>query len=178
MATPFLGQLEIFSFNFAPKGYAQCNGQLLPINQNQPLFALLGTTYGGDGRVNFGLPDMRSRTPISMGNGFVLGQRGGEENHTLLVTEMPQHNHNLMSDNVNAGNAATPANNTVLGKANGVNSSGGTFPVGMYGNVPGGSPLASQTVTNAGGSQAHGNLMPYLCLNVCIALQGIFPSQN
>jgi microcystin-dependent protein len=178
MATPFLAQLEIFSFNFAPKGYAQCNGQLLPINQNQALFSLLGTTYGGDGRVNFGLPDLRSRTPVGFGQTFVLGERGGEENHTLLISEIPQHNHVLMSDNVNAGNSATPASNTYLGKANGVNSSGGTFPVGMYGNAPGNTPLASQTVTNTGGSQAHNNLMPYLCLNVCIALQGIFPSQT
>jgi microcystin-dependent protein len=178
MATPFLAQLEIFSFNFAPKGYAQCNGQLLPINQNQALFSLLGTTYGGDGRVNFGLPDLRSRTPVGFGQTFVLGERGGEENHTLLISEIPQHNHVLMSDNVNAGNAATPASNTYLGKANGVNSSGGTFPVGMYGNAPGNTTLASQTVTNTGGSQAHNNLMPYLCLNVCIALQGIFPSQT
>src|ERR1700759_4655229 len=110
MATPFLGQLDIFSFNFAPKGYAQCNGQLLPINQNQPLFALLGTTYGGDGRTNFALPDLRSRVAISMGSGHTLGERGGEENHTLNISEMPQHNHNLMSDNVNNGNASTPAN--------------------------------------------------------------------
>jgi microcystin-dependent protein len=178
MATPFLAQLEIFSFNFAPKGYAQCNGQLLPINQNQALFSLLGTTYGGDGRVNFGLPDLRSRTPVGYGQTYVLGQRGGEENHTLLITELPQHNHGLMSDNVNNAGTATPANNTYLGKANGTNSSGGTFPVGMYGNAPGGTPLASQTITNNGGSQAHSNIMPYLCLNICIALQGIFPSQT
>src|ERR1700689_1501771 len=136
MAEPFLSEIRIMSFNFPPKGWALCNGQLLPINQNQALFSLLGTTFGGDGRTNFGLPDLRSRTPISFGSGFTLGQRGGEEAHTLLITEMPQHNHILMSDNVNAGNAFTPANNTYLGKANGTNSSGGTFPVGMYGTAP------------------------------------------
>jgi len=98
MSTPFMGQIEIFSFNFAPKGWAQCNGQLLPINQNQALFSLLGTTYGGDGRVNFGLPDLRSRLPISFGPQNTLGARGGEENHTLISGEMAQHTHQMMAD--------------------------------------------------------------------------------
>jgi microcystin-dependent protein len=178
MATPFLAQLDIFSFVFAPKGYAQCNGQLLPINQNQALFSLLGTTYGGDGRVNFALPDLRSRVPISMGNGFTLGERGGEEAHTLNISELPSHNHFVNTDNTHQATTATPANNTIFAQSNGVNSSGGTFPVGQYGNAPGGAPLAQQSITFTGGSQAHTNLQPFLCLNICIALQGIFPSQN
>src|SRR5271167_2616545 len=98
MTTPFLSQVEIFSFNFAPKGWAQCNGQLLPINQNQALFSLLGTTYGGDGRVNFGLPDLRCRVPVGYNNAFSLGERGGEENHTLNISEMPLHTHSLNGD--------------------------------------------------------------------------------
>src|ERR1700744_4636218 len=103
MSTPFLAQIEIFSFNFAPKGWALCNGQLLPINQNQALFSLLGTTYGGDGRVNFALPDLRSRVPIHMGSGFTLGERGGEEAHTIIISEMPAHNHALMTDATHQG---------------------------------------------------------------------------
>src|ERR1700761_6179849 len=133
MAEPFLSEIRLMSFGFPPKGYAQCNGQLLPINQNQALFSLLGTTYGGDGRVNFGLPDMRSRIAISMGQGHTLGERGGEEAHTLVISELPSHNHTLGTDNTHAATTATPANNTYLAQANGVNSSGGTFPVGQYG---------------------------------------------
>lgn len=180
MSTPFLSQIEIFSFNFAPRGWALCNGQLLPINQNQPLFALLGTTYGGDGRTTFGLPDLRSRVPIHQGSGFTLGQRGGEEAHTILMGETPSHNHAINTD-ANATGAAstgTPATNTILGPSSGANSSGGTFPVGLYGAMPPGATLDPRTITNTGGSQAHTNIMPYLCLNMCIALQGIFPSQN
>ncbi len=183
MSTPFLAQIEIFSFNFAPKGWAQCNGQLLPINQNQALFSLLGTTYGGDGRVNFGLPDLRSRCPISAGNGggssYVLGQRGGEEAHTLNISEMAAHNHFIMADNT-TGNASTPATNTVLGIGTnkGAANPGGTFTVSMYSSSAPNAAQANQSIANYGGSQAHTNLMPYLVLNMCIALQGIFPSQN
>src|ERR1700684_1996482 len=107
MTTPYLAQVEIFSFNFAPKGWALCNGQLLPINQNQALFSLLGTTYGGDGRTTFGLPDLRGRVPISMGSGFTLGQRAGEESHTLISTEMPAHLH-LVSSTSSAGTQSKP----------------------------------------------------------------------
>src|SRR3978361_2273346 len=110
MSAPFLAEIRMMSFNFAPKGWALCNGQLLPINQNQALFALLGTTYGGDGRVNFGLPDLRGRVPMHMGSGFTLGQRAGEENHTLTMSEMPAHNH-VVQANSTAGNAALPNNN-------------------------------------------------------------------
>src|SRR3954469_3297559 len=124
MAEPFLSEIRLMSFNFAPKGWAQCNGQLLPINQNQPLFSLLGTVYGGDGRVNFGLPDLRGRVPIHMGSGHTLGERGGEQAHTLSISEMPQHLHTVnavgtvASTNLPASNVlANSAPNTVYGPA-------------------------------------------------------------
>ncbi|HEY2069731.1 MAG TPA: tail fiber protein [Rhizomicrobium sp.] len=179
MSTPFMAQIEIFSFNFAPKGWALCNGQLLPINQNQALFSLLGTTYGGDGRTTFGLPDLRSRVPIMQGSGFTLGERGGEENHTLITSEMPQHNHTVMGDTAN-GNADTPASTTVVGKGTGtgVANPGSPFSVSIYGPFASLTTLGPASIGYNGGSQAHNNLMPYLCLSMCIALQGIFPSQN
>lgn len=179
MSTPFLSQIETFSFNFAPKGWALANGQLLPINQNQPLFSLLGTTYGGDGRVNFALPDLRSRTPISFGGSFggVLGQRGGSEAVTIINSTMPQHNHALMADNNNP-TTNSPANTNVLAKNQGVASTGANFGFAIYsGNTPN-NIAAANTIGNTGGSQPHTNLMPYLCINFSIALQGIFPSQN
>jgi microcystin-dependent protein len=177
MSDPFLGQIEIFSFNFAPKGWAQCNGQLLPINQNQALFSLLGTTYGGDGRTNFALPDLRSRVPISFDNEFVLGERGGEETHTLTNSEMAQHTHSLMGDTT-AGATNTPANNTVLGKAAGTANPGGPFNVSVYSTQGPNAVQYAGSITNTGGSQPHANLMPYLTLTICIALQGVFPSRT
>ena len=180
MSTPFLAQIEIFSFNFAPKGWIQCNGQLLPINQNQPLFSLLGTTYGGDGRTTFGLPDLRGRVPIHVGSGHVQGERAGEETHTLRTPEMPVHPHLLRGDNTpnNPHTTNTPASNTVPGQSVGTSSTGNPFNVGIYGAPSAGGAMASQTVGNQGGNQPHNNLMPYLCLNMCMALQGIFPSRN
>jgi microcystin-dependent protein len=182
MSTPFMGQIEIFSFVFAPKGWTMCNGQLLPINQNQALFSLLGTTYGGDGRVNFALPDLRSRVPISMGSGgggnYTLGERGGEEAHTVNISELPGHNHAIMSD-VNNGTVPLPASNTVLGIGNGVANPGGTFNIDLYNSTSNpNNTMWAGTIGFTGGSQPHTNIMPYLCLNFCIALQGIFPSQN
>ncbi len=177
MSTPFLSQVEIFSFGFAPRGWALCNGQLLPINQNQALFSLLGTTYGGDGRVNFGLPDLRSRMPIHQGNGFTLGQRGGEEAHTLIQSEMPAHNHLIMTDNT-SGTTDTPATNTVLGQGNGISSPGAPFQMLLYSTQGPNNGEWAGTLGTTGGSQAHPNLMPYIVLSMCIALQGIFPSQN
>jgi microcystin-dependent protein len=170
MSTPFLSEIRIMSFNFAPKGWTMCNGQLLPINQNQPLFALLGTTYGGDGRVNFGLP----------GAGFTLGQAGGENSHTLNISEMTQHNHlgkaaNASADVGAAGRTAGPTK--ALAQAHAA-TTGGTQVVNLYG---GGNPskvFGAGTIGNQGGSQAHQNQQPFLVLNFCIALQGIFPSQN
>ena len=164
MAEPFLSEVRIMSFVFAPKGWALCNGQLLPINQNQALFSLLGTTFGGDGRVNFALPDLRARTPIHVGSGHTLGERGGEQAHTLSIAELPTHTHGV---NVNdgAGNAATP-NGTVLAKA----------PANTYGPPSGLTAMQATSTTNTGGSQAHLNMQPFLTLSFCIALQGIFPS--
>jgi len=167
MGTPFLGEIKIISWNFAPKGWAFCNGQLLPINQNQALFSILGTTYGGDGRVNFALPDFRGRVPVYQGNGFTLGQKGGQEFHTITISEMPAHNH--------FANASNTADNT------NVNTPSGNFPanssVTPYRTTVN-TTLAPQSITNVGGSQPHENRQPYLVLNFIIALQGIFPSQN
>jgi len=166
MSTPFLGEIKIVSFNFAPKGWAQCNGQLLPINQNQALFSLLGTTYGGDGRVTFGLPDFRGRIPIHMGGGFTLGQKGGEEFHTVSQSEMPAHTHLLQANKLAADTNTLSGN--LFGQASG----------GIYGNPTNLTSILTSTVTNVGGSQAHENRQPLLVLCFVIALQGIFPSQN
>ena len=179
MSTPFMCQIEIFSFNFAPKGWTLCNGQLLPINQNQALFSLVGTTYGGDGRVTFGLPDLRSRIPISMGTN-VIGTVGGEESHTLKMGEMAQHTHALNGDATSTNVANTPGapQSSVLGKAQGAITPSGTFTVDIYSTSNPNNTLAPPVIGNTGGSQAHTNIQPYLTLNFCIALQGIFPSRN
>lgn len=170
MTEPFLGEIMIASFNFAPKGWALCNGQLLPINQNQALFSLFGTTYGGDGRVNFGLPDLRGRTPNHFGDGLTLGERGGTENVTLLQTQMPQHNHIVTAVSVSPNpNVNTPSGNSFS------NSS----PAELYTSVLSGLTTANPgTISPAGGNQPHTNIQPTLTLCFCVALQGIFPSQN
>jgi microcystin-dependent protein len=165
MAEPFLSEIRLMSFGFAPKGWALCNGQLLPINQNQALFSLLGTTYGGDGRVNFALPDLRGRVPIHMGSGHTLGERGGEQAHTLSISEIPTHVHTANGTNTN-GALAVPTGN-VLGAFNNAYSQA----VSLTAINPG-------TISNVGGSQAHLNMQPFLVLNFSIALQGIFPSQT
>ena len=167
MAEPFLSEIRIMSFEFAPKGWALCNGQLMPINQNQALFSLLGTTFGGDGRVNFALPDLRGRVPIHVGSGHTLGERGGEQAHTLSIAELPEHVHVLNGSTNTATNA--PSNSTVLGVTN---------PQQGYGAPSALVAMAPNVVTNTGGSQAHLNMQPFLTLNFCIALQGIFPSPN
>jgi microcystin-dependent protein len=157
------------SFVFAPRGWAQCNGQLLPINQNQALFSLLGTTFGGDGRVNFALPDLRGRVPIHVGSGHTLGERGGEQGHTLSIAELPQHTH-VLSGTKNDATTNAPQNALLArGKA-------GANPVNYYG--PAGNLVAMNAaeIANVGGSQAHLNMQPFLTLNFSIALQGIFPS--
>jgi microcystin-dependent protein len=172
VAEPFLSEIRIMSFGFAPKGWAFCNGQLLPINQNQALFSLLGTTFGGDGRVNFALPDYRGRAPIHVGSGHNLGERGGEPAHTLSIAEMPQHTH-VLSGSSSVGNAVNPRP---------LNTSGAVFaqdPGNAYSaSVQSLTPLNAGSVTNVGGSQAHSNMQPFLTLSFCIALQGIFPSPN
>jgi microcystin-dependent protein len=165
MSEPFLSEIRIMSFNFAPKGWAMCNGQLLPINQNQALFALLGTTYGGNGQTTFALPDLRGRTPMHEGSGHTLGEKGGEQAHTLSIAELPTHTHIAQASPTNA-NTPIAANN-VLAAANNLYSQ----PTNL-------TPLEPSTITNVGGSQAHLNMQPFLTLTFCIALQGIFPSQN
>jgi len=167
MAEPFLSEIRIFSFNFAPKGWALCNGQLLPINQNQALFSLLGTTFGGDGRVNFGLSNLQGQVPIHVGNGHTLGEKGGEQAHTLSLPELTQHTHVLNGTTNVAVN--TPSNTSILGKSN---------PQSVYGGPANLVPMDSRSISNVGGSQAHLNMQPFLTLNFSIALQGIFPSQN
>ncbi len=168
MSEPFIGQLMLFAFNYAPKGWAMCNGQLLPINQNQALFSLLGTTYGGDGRVTFGLPNLMGRTPLMAGEGIVLGQVGGEEAHTLTAAEVPTHSH-IVNATTNPPDQGVAANH-LLAKTAGNQT--------LYGPANNLSPFAQSTVGNAGSSQPHENRQPYLVMNWCIALQGIFPSRN
>jgi microcystin-dependent protein len=164
MGTPYLSEIKIMSFGFAPQGWAQCNGQLLPINQNQALFSLLGTTYGGNGQTNFALPDLRGSTPIHFGK-HVLGERTGEENHTLVTGEMPTHTHFAQGSSA-AATTLSPANTLVLAKS--------AFQ--LYG-LP--THLGAMVgIGNVGGNQAHLNMQPFLTLNFCIALQGIFPSRN
>ena len=165
MAEPFLSEIRIMSFGFAPKGWALCDGQLLPINQNQALFSLLGTTYGGNGQTNFALPDLRSRVPIHMGSGHTLGERGGEQAHTLSIAEIPQHTHFVNASTAN-GSTAFATNNVLAAALN------------AYAQPNTVTPLNSTTVTSVGGNQPHLNMQPFLTLSFCIALQGIFPSQT
>ncbi len=169
MAEPFISEIRMMSFVFPPKGWALCNGQLLPINQNQALFSLLGTTFGGDGRVNFALPDLRGRTPIHVGSSHTLGERGGEQAHTLSIAEIPTHTHAI---NVKTGTGTStspePEASKVLAKS----------PADLYGPPTGLAALASATSSNVGGSQAHLNMQPFLTISFCIALQGIFPSST
>jgi microcystin-dependent protein len=170
MAEPFLSEIRIMSFNFAPKGWALCNGQLLPINQNQPLFSLLGTTFGGDGRVNFALPDLRSRVPIHVGSGFTLGERGGEQAHTISIAELPTHTHQAL------GNSTLAATGDPTGGFVAQTSAAfGAIYLAPPNNL---TPLNAGSILPAGGSQAHLNMQPFLVLTFCIALQGIFPSPN
>lgn len=165
MAEPFLSEIRLFSFNFAPKGWALCNGQLLPINQNQALFSLLGTTYGGNGQTNFALPNLQGRVPIHFGGSHTLGETGGEQNHTLTQAELPPHTHVARASPANA-DSPVPGNN-LLASANNLYTS----PLNLTALLP-------ASVSSAGGSQAHLNMQPFLTLNFCIALQGIFPSRS
>ena len=179
--TPFLGEIVMYSFVFAPKGWALANGQLLPINQNQALFSILGTTYGGDGQVNFALPDLRSRVAMHEGSGHTLGEKGGQEFHTITMSEMPQHFHFLQAFNGNADSGATavpPTNNSFANNAFAVPPGGGSTPVNRYSNAAPNNTLNVAAVTNIGGSQPHENRQPFNVVSFCIALQGTFPSQN
>lgn len=170
MPEPFLSEIRIFSFNFPPRSWALCNGQLLPINQNQALFSLLGTTYGGNGQTNFALPDLRGRVPIHEGLGHTLGERAGQESHTITQNEMPAHTHILTGNNaqsVNANLVDNPVGNYWANAGKTIFNTGAANAA-----------MSSQTVASVGGSQPHENRSPFLTLNLCIALQGIFPSQN
>ncbi len=165
MSEPFLGELKIVSFNFPPKGWAFCNGQFMPIGQNQALFSLLGTMYGGDGQTTFALPDLRGRAPVHVGSGFTQGQAGGEIAHTLTLQELPTHTHFVTATNADAD--APVALGGRLGRFN----NGYRTPSAL-------TTLGASTVSSVGGSQPHDNMSPYLVLNYIIALQGIFPSRN
>jgi microcystin-dependent protein len=168
MAEPFLSEIRIMSFVFAPKGWALCNGQLLPINQNQALFSLLGTTFGGDGRVNFALPNLQGGTPIHVGSGHTLGEKGGEQNHTLSIAEIPTHTHVANATSALAQFGGPGSNSDELvSKSNGSN---------LYGPASNLQTMLPAAIANVGGSQAHLNMQPILTLSFCIALQGIFPS--
>jgi len=165
MSDPFLGEIKIVSFNFAPQGWAQCNGGFLPINQNQALFSILGTRYGGNGQTTFALPDLRGRVPMHFGS-HIQGEVGGEQAHTVSIAEMPAHTHMAMGTHT-PGSTPIPqgqvfANTTINGYV---------APSMLV-------PLSPDTVTNVGGSQPHNNMSPYLTLTFCIALQGIFPTRN
>ena len=167
MAEPFLSEIRMFSFGFAPRGWALCNAQLLPINQNQALFSLLGTTYGGNGQTNFALPNLQGKTPIHVGSGHTLGETGGEQVHTITQSEMPQHIHTATATSNNGGVIIATGNLLA-----------GGIPQ-MY-HAPDGNLAAMNagTLSGVGGTQAHLNMQPFLTLNFSIALQGIFPSQN
>jgi len=167
MGQPFLGEIKLVSFNFAPKGWALCTGQLMPINQNQALFSLLGTTYGGNGQTTFGLPDFRGRAPLHVGGGLIQGQNGGEENHTLINSEMSAHVHVPVGASTQPVNATTPVGNMC-----GVLANNNLYSAAVN------AAMNPQAVGNVGGSQPHPNVQPYLCVNFIVAIQGIFPSRN
>lgn len=167
MAQPFVGEIRMFAGNFAPAGWMFCEGQLLPISENETLFNLIGTTYGGDGQSTFALPDLRGRLPLHQGNSFVLAETGGSEQITLTVNQIPAHSHALLAS-LNNATAASPTGNVT----------GQVGATQIYREVPPASPMAAQAVSSVGGSQPHDNLQPYLCIDFIISLFGIFPSQT
>jgi len=172
----YLGEISLVSFNFAPKGWALCNGQFLSIAQNQALFSILGTTYGGNGVTTFALPDFRGKVPVHLGNSVSLGQIGGEENHTITISELPQHVHSVTPGEVKAKTGAVANRTTPEGNYFAEN----TAETKRFTNLPDTSMgnVAPITTAAIGGSQAHTNMQPYTVINFIIALQGIFPSRN
>jgi len=183
MANKFLGEIKMMSFNFAPQGWAKCNGQFLPIAQNQALFSLLGTTYGGNGQTTFALPNLQGLVPIHAGNGHTLGERAGQESHTITISEMAAHIHPMSAkaaDSLNgaAGRLPTAAGTKALAQGHASQGVNSPVPVSIYGTGAASTTLAPATIGNTGGSQPHANQQPFLTLNFCIALQGIFPTQN
>ncbi len=174
MSEPFIGQMIMVGFNFAPRGYAACDGALVSIAQNTTLFALLGTTFGGNGQTTFGLPDMRGRTPVHQGQGpgltpRIMGEASGEEDHTLIISEMPMHNHVITAFD-GEGDLPTPPNNTFAGS----NQSGNN----IFTNAAANTTMNPMSCGIAGGSQPHDNMQPYLVMNFCIATEGIFPPRS
>ncbi|GAA4368462.1 phage tail protein [Nocardioides caricicola] len=166
MSEPYLSEIRLFSLNFAPRGWALCDGQLLPINLYQPLFSLLGTTYGGDGRTNFALPDLRGRVPVHVGDGYYLGQRGGAESHTLTIGQLPEHTHRMPATSATA--VAQAPDGAVLA----------TSGQDLYANPTDLTALSPTSVSPVGGSQPHLNMQPFLTLTYCIAIRGVFPSRS
>lgn len=178
MSTPFMSEIRIMAFGFAPKGWALCNGQSLPINQNQALYSLLGVVYGGNGVTTFSLPNLQGRVPVSLGGGLALGAMSGEEGHALTPSEIPSHNHGLAAKAAAAPQSAagrTPAPAKALAQAD---AAGTSTNVNLYGTGSASVAFASDAVGNNPGGQAHENRQPYLALNFCIALAGIYPPRN
>ncbi|HSB09843.1 MAG TPA: tail fiber protein [Blastocatellia bacterium] len=175
MSDPFVAEIRMFGFNFAPKGWALCNGQLLPISQNTALFSLLGTTYGGDGKSTFGLPNLQGNVPLHQGQGAglsdrFLGETGGSSNVTLIGTELPLHSHTVNCNSV-AGSLPNPQNNLWSPLP-------GRTPANLYFTTPANTTMSPQAIGVSGGSQPHNNMSPYLVVNFCIAMQGVFPARN
>lgn len=166
MSEPFLGEIKMISWNYAPQGWAFCNGQFLPINQNQALFSILGTTYGGNGQTTFALPDLRGRAPYHVGQGMIEGEKAGQEAHTLTLSEMPSHNH-IANGSSASGILISPADNTWA-----------VTTQNPYAPAAPNSAMDPATIGNTGGSQAHNNMQPFLVINFIIALVGVFPTQN
>ncbi len=166
MSEPFIGEIKIFGGSFAIRGYAFCDGTLLSIDQNDALFNLIGTTYGGDGQTTFGLPDLRGRIPVHQGSGFPLGQSSGTETVTLTTSQIPSHNH-AVAANSNTGSSGNPKGNIVAGSS-----------LTPYNTTAGDNNMGGSSIGKTGGSQPHDNIMPYQCVNYIIALEGIFPPRN
>jgi microcystin-dependent protein len=175
MSSPYIAEIRLMSFNYAPRGWALCNGQTMSISQNSALFALIGTTFGGDGRATFMLPNLQGRVPLHYGDGFNLGENAGAATHALAINEMPSHNHSMKVTAAD-GTLVAPTPSSFL--AQGKSTANGTPAVPIYSTANPDTTFAPGAITNAGGGQAHENRQPYLVLNFCIALNGIYPSRN